>query len=81
MNPEKNTLIKKGSRYIRRDSKRTITKVVPINSIRNNKINNIPDDSTTFYSSSNPMKYYRLNDIWSNALKVGVCYNDAPLNY
>ena len=44
MNPEKNTLIKKGSRYIRRDSKRTITKVVPINSIRNNKINNIPDD-------------------------------------
>ena len=44
-------------------------------------VNNIPDDSTTFYSSSNPMKYYRLNDIWSNALKVGVCYNDAPLNY
>ena len=44
MNPEKNTCIKKGSRYIRRDSKKTIIRVVPINTIRDNKINNLPKD-------------------------------------
>ena len=28
-----------------------------------------------------PITFNRINSIWYNNLRVGVCYNDAPLNH
>ena len=57
MNPEQNSSIKIGSRYIRRDSKKTISKVVRVNTIKNNRINSIDDDKAPQTNLSQLSKY------------------------
>ena len=57
MNPEQNSSSKTGSRYIRRDSKKTISKVVRVNTIKNNRINSIDDDKAPQTNLSQLSKY------------------------
>ena len=49
------------SRYIRRDSKKTISKVVRVNTIKNNRINSIDDDKAPQTNLSQLSKYVVLN--------------------
>ena len=57
MNPEQNSSSRTGSRYIRRDSKKTISKVVRVNTVKNNRINNIDDDKGLKTNLSQLSKY------------------------